>query len=48
MIRKSIGGLVLWGFFLWLVVQGCIVLRPARTAAMMSALLTALINACNG
>lgn len=47
-IRRSVGTLVLWGLVLWLVVNGCIVLRPARTMAVIGAFLTSLVNSCGG
>lgn len=45
-LRREVGGLVLWGGFLYLVIQGCIVLRPARTIAVASALLASLLQTC--
>lgn len=38
-LRREVGGLVLWGGLIYLIVRGCLVLRPARTIAVVSTLL---------
>lgn len=45
-ISRVVGKLVLWGGFLYLVIQGCIVLRPARTITVLSTLLASLVGSC--
>jgi len=47
-LRSEVGKLVLWGGFLYLVIQGCVVLRPARTIAVLSTLLGHFLGSCGG
>lgn len=45
-LRSGVGSLVLWGAFLYLIVQGCIALRPARTVAVVSTLFVHRLGSC--
>lgn len=45
-VTKTVGRCTLSALIVYLFVKGALVLRPAQTAAAMSALITALIRAC--
>jgi len=47
-VTREVGKLVLWGGFLYLIVQGCIVIKAARTIAVLTTLLGHLLGSCGG
>lgn len=47
-ITKSVGRCTLFALVVYLFVRGALVLRPAQTAAALSALIAALMHACCG
>lgn len=47
-LRSEVGKLVLWAGFIYLIVQGCVIIRPARTIAVVSTLFGHFLGSCDG